>query len=109
MFALLAATTAKPHASLLSYIPLLAVIGVWYFYIRPKNKKAKEQRANSRNFEVGDEIQTIGGLIGRVTAIDGDLVSVSAGGNTLEFHRRAIGGRYERPVAPDATEEPQEQ
>jgi len=99
---LAAATKATPKQG--SWVPsmvmALAFFGVYWFYLRPRNKKMREQRTQGRQFEIGDEIQTIGGLIATVTGIDGDVVTVkTAGGQALEFTKRAIGGKFVRPSA----------
>ena len=57
--------------SLLPMILIYAVIIglVYLFLIRPNSKKKKEEAAMRNNLEIGDEITTIGGIVGRVVAI----------------------------------------
>lgn len=56
-----------------SWIPLvmLGVLAVvlYFFTIRPSKKQEKETTAMRNNLQVGDEITTIGGLIGKVVSI----------------------------------------
>ena len=42
----------------------------WLFVIRPQRRRAQEQRVLHESIAVGDEIVTLGGLIGRVRNID---------------------------------------
>ena len=60
-------------------IVLLALLALfWIFLIRPQRRRLSEQRALHESVSVGDEIVTLGGLIGRVRNIDEE-------DNTLEL------------------------
>ncbi len=49
---------------------LVAVVVVFYFFgIRPQKKQEKEVANMRNNLQVGDEITTIGGIIGKVVSI----------------------------------------
>ena len=49
---------------------LVLMLGVFYFFgIRPHKKQEKENNAMRNNLTVGDEITTIGGIIGRIVSI----------------------------------------
>jgi preprotein translocase subunit YajC len=53
----------------MAMLPLL-FLGVFYFLIiRPQNKRAKEQREMLTKIAVGDEIATTGGILGKVTEV----------------------------------------
>ena len=57
-------------------LPLLLIFIVFYFMlIRPQSKRAKEHRAMLAALEVGNEIATAGGIIGKVsrTLDDGEV------------------------------------
>ena len=47
--------------------------------IRPQQKKDKEDRAMRENLEIGDEIVTMGGIIGLVVSIKEDTVVIETG------------------------------
>lgn len=60
-----------------SYIILMvALIAVMYFVmIRPQKKRQKEEQEMRSSVEIGDEIITIGGIVGKVVTIrEEDLV-----------------------------------
>lgn len=64
-----------------SMIGIVVVYGViiaalYFFMIRPQNKKKKEEEAMRNNLEIGDEITTIGGIVGRVVSINDDTDSM---------------------------------
>ncbi len=52
---------------LIMMVGLLVVM--YFFMIRPQKKQEKEQNAMRNNLAVGDEITTIGGIIGKVVSI----------------------------------------
>ena len=54
-------------------IPLILVFGAMYFFlIRPQKKKEKAEIQMRNSIEVGDEITTIGGIIGKVVSVKDD-------------------------------------
>ena len=71
---------------------LLVVVFFYFFLIRPQKKQEKEA-ANMRNsLEIGDEVVTIGGIIGQIVKIKGETVTIATGKDrtTLRFLRTAI-------------------
>jgi preprotein translocase YajC subunit len=71
-------STSNP---LITLLPLLA-IGVlgYFFFIKPQQRKAQAARAaKSSDIEVGDEVQTVGGVIGTVLEIHGDRYTILTG------------------------------
>ena len=44
-------------------------VAMYFFMIRPQKKQEKEQNAMRNNLSVGDEITTIGGIIGKIVSI----------------------------------------
>jgi preprotein translocase subunit YajC len=102
MLVLATAATQTPQKGnpLFTFIMVGVFFAFYWFYLRPRNKKRREQLTQSRNFEVGDEIQTIGGLIATVVAINDDKIAVRTdSGVELSFIKRAIAGRYNPPAA----------
>ena len=78
---------------LLSLIPLVLIFVVMYFLlIRPQRKKDKEQQQMRNNLEVGDEVITIGGIIGIVVSLKEDNVIIETAGerNKIRIKRWAI-------------------
>jgi preprotein translocase subunit YajC len=59
-------------------IIIYAVIlgGMYLLFIRPQSKKKKQEEALRKNVDVGDEITTIGGIMGRVISIKEETESV---------------------------------
>jgi preprotein translocase subunit YajC len=100
--ALLAATTkaTKSSGSQYTLLIIVALFGLVYFLVlRPRSQKQRQARAQVRAAVVGDEIATIGGLVGTIVAEDGDRVTVSTGNGTeLVFLRQAIGKKLTPPA-----------
>ena len=57
-------------AGLMDFLPLIALVAVFYFLVlRPQAKRAKEQKAMVEALQRGDEIMTTGGIVGRVNKV----------------------------------------
>ncbi len=71
-------TAAPTSVSILTtLLPFVVLILVFYFLlIRPENKKKKALNEMRNALSVGDEVTTIGGIVGRVVHIKDDLVTV---------------------------------
>jgi preprotein translocase YajC subunit len=107
---LLAATKTSSSNPLITLLPLIAIglLG-YFFFIRPQQRKAQAARqAQNKDIEVGDEVQTVGGVIGTVLEIHGDRYTLLTGalnddGNLdgpqptrIVFVRQAIARKVER-------------
>ena len=58
-------------------LPLVLVFVVFYFMlIRPQKKRDKEIQKMRSNLEVGDEVVTSGGIIGRVVSLKEDTLVI---------------------------------
>lgn len=65
-----------------SLIMMVLLFAVMYFIlIRPQKKKEKEQQAMQRAVRIGDEIVTIGGIVGLVTRVEDDTIQIETGGD----------------------------
>jgi len=74
-------------------LPLVLIFAVFYFLlIRPQNKRQKEHREMVANIQVGDEIVTAGGVLGKVNEIKEQFVHVQvADGVVLKVQRHTVG------------------
>ncbi len=60
-----------------TFIMLIAMVLVFYFFMyRPQKKQEKEQNDMRNGLEVGDEITTIGGIIGKIVSIKDETVLI---------------------------------
>ena len=68
------------YAGVLSFAPMIIIILVFYFVlIRPESKRKKETAKMRESLSKGDEITTIGGIIGTVTKVKDDEITVETG------------------------------
>ena len=76
--------TASGSGSMWSSIIMMALIIVvfWFFIIRPQRKKDKETAKMRSELQVGDEIVTIGGIIGIIVSMKEDSLVIESGKNT---------------------------
>ena len=74
-------------------IILIAMFALlWVLFIMPQRKRLQAQRTLVAGVEVGDEIVTVGGLIGQVRATgDEELELEIAPGMRVRVSRRAVG------------------
>jgi preprotein translocase subunit YajC len=74
----LAATAAKKPSGSSATLLILVVIaaGFYFLILRPQRMKAKNQQQLVKQFEVGDEVLTAGGIVGHIIDIDGDRVTL---------------------------------
>lgn len=71
------------------------MIGVFYFFmIRPQQKKAKDAETFRSSLKAGDNVQTIGGLHGKIASVesDGTVIIIVDRSVRLKFEKSAIQG-----------------
>ena len=76
-------------------ILLVGLFALMYFLmIRPQQRRAKERAAMLSRADIGDVIATVGGVIGKIVAVEepGDVVFLEVDSDVeLRVQRRAIG------------------
>ena len=88
------ANPSDPASGMMSTIIMLVLmLGVFYFMlIRPENKRKKEAEQMRSAVKVGDEIITIGGVIGTVVSVKEDRLVIETGADLvrIEFAKWAM-------------------
>ena len=51
-------------------LPIIVFVGMYFLILRPQQKRMKEREALVRAAGVGDEVATVGGVIGIIVAED---------------------------------------
>ena len=93
MLHFLEATTTPGGGLLASMLPLALMFGLMYFIlIRPENKRKKEAEQLRSNVKVGDQVTTIGGIIGTVVSVKDEkfVMETSADQVRIELAKWAI-------------------
>lgn len=90
--ALAAAAPAQQPDPIMQFLPLLLIFVVFYFLlIRPQTKRAKEHKAMVGALSKGDEVVTNGGLLGRITDVDENFVTLKIADNVeVKVQRQAV-------------------
>ena len=87
---------AGTRGSMASSIILMVVLfgGMYFLMIRPQKKQQKKDQEMRDSTQVGDEITTIGGIMGRVVTVKDDSIVLETGAGAertkMKFQRWAI-------------------
>ncbi|MBR6428027.1 MAG: preprotein translocase subunit YajC [Clostridia bacterium] len=83
MFYFLTGTTqsqGNPYGGIITIVMLVAMVALFYFLMyRPQKKQEKEAKNMRDNLQVGDEVTTIGGIIGKVVSIKEETFLLETG------------------------------
>ncbi|MBV9192321.1 MAG: preprotein translocase subunit YajC [Betaproteobacteria bacterium] len=76
----------------IGFLPIILMFVLLYFLmIRPQMKRAKEQKAMVEALQKGDEVVTAGGIVGKITKLSDQYVTVEVAPNTeLVMQRSAV-------------------
>ena len=86
-------TSTNYSSTWVTIILLVVVFVVFYFFgIRPQKKQEKEVAAMRNNLQVGDEITTIGGIIGKIISIKDEtcVIETTRGGTKIRILKSAV-------------------
>jgi preprotein translocase subunit YajC len=77
---------------LVTFLPLILVFVVFYFFmIRPQMKKQKDMNNYRSSLKKGDKVVTTGGIFGRISDVKDNYVTVDVGGDVkLKVDKNAI-------------------
>ena len=96
IFMLTLQQTATQGNAFMQFLPLILIVVVfWFFIIRPQRKKDKETAKMRSELQVGDEIVTIGGIIGIIVSMKEDSLVIETGSDRskVRLARWAISGK----------------
>ncbi|MBP3437606.1 MAG: preprotein translocase subunit YajC [Clostridia bacterium] len=83
---LLNADAGTQGNSWMTIVMLILVVVVFYFFLIRPQKKQEKEAANMRNsLEVGDEIVTIGGIVGQVVNVKGETITIVTGKDRVKI------------------------
>ena len=102
---LLQTNPATGSQTLMSVVPFVLIIAIFYFFIiRPQNKKQKETQKMIDALKKGDKVVTIGGIHGVVTSTKEKTVILKVDDNVkIEVNRSAVAG-VEKESVPSKSE-----
>jgi preprotein translocase subunit YajC len=88
----MAPQTGQETNPLMSFIPLLLIIVIFYFFmIRPQMKRQKEVRKFRESLQKGDNVVTTGGIYGKIVEIKETVVILQVDKEvTLKVDKNAV-------------------
>ena len=79
-----AAPAAQQPDPLMGMLPFIVIFVLFYFMlIRPQMKRAKEQKKMVDALQKGDEVVTSGGMLGKITKVGEQFVSLEIADNVV--------------------------
>ena len=88
-FMLLQAQGGGDYSFLIMMVAIFAIM--YFFMIRPQNKKQKEIQNFRKNLEIGQEVITAGGIYGKVKDIEDSVVVLEiASGLKIKIDKNSI-------------------
>lgn len=87
-----AAAAPATQDPLIGFLPMIVIFVLFYFMlIRPQMKRAKEQRTMITALQKGDEVVTSGGLLGKITKVSDQYVTIEIAPNVnIPVQKQAI-------------------
>ena len=97
----LAAATGAGSSSSMIIRRLLFFVLMWFFMIRPEKKKQKKIEAMRSALSVGDEIVTIGGIMGTIVHVTEDDITIETGEDKVrvQFKKWAVSSNVRADAA----------
>jgi preprotein translocase subunit YajC len=85
-------SAAGVESNLMSFLPIILMFVVLYFLmIRPQMKRQKEQKAMMEALSKGDEVITVGGMLGKVAKVAEAYVTLEvADGTEVVVQKAAV-------------------
>ena len=77
---------------IMGLLPFIVIFVLFYFMlIRPQMKRAKDQKKMIETLQKGDEVITAGGLLGKITKVSEQYVSLEIADNvTIQVQKQTI-------------------
>ncbi len=89
-----------------SLVMIVAMVAIFYFMlIRPENKRKKQAAEMRNSLAVGDEVTTIGGIVGTICAVKNNSIVIETGADRvrIEMMKWAISTKGVQVTEEDAS------
>ncbi len=92
LFATSGAQGGNPGATMFMFAAIFAIF--YFLLIRPQRQQQKRQEEMIRALAKGDEVATVGGIVGKIVHLTDDIVTLRTAQDTrVEIERSKIGRR----------------
>ena len=89
MTLLLTADATATGGGMSMIIMLVAMFAIFYFLIiRPENKRKKKTEEMRSSLSIGDEITTIGGIVGKIVQVTEDTITFETGEDRVRIQTK---------------------
>ena len=97
--------TAQANSQLLSLVPFLLIMGIFYFMvIRPQKQEQKKHQEMLKGLEKNDEIVTTGGIHGVIVNVKEKTVVIRVDDNVkIEVERNCVAALVKEPQTAQGT------
>ena len=88
----MAQSAGGPQGGLITFLPMILLFVVFYFLlIRPNQKRQKQHKEMIAAIAKGDEVVTMGGMLGKVTDVNDNFLTIEvAKGTNVKIQRNLI-------------------
>jgi preprotein translocase subunit YajC len=93
MFAIILQQSPAPANPLVSFLPLIFIVAIFYFLVfMPMQRQKKQQAQMLSSLQSGNEVVTSGGIVGTIVSITGDtlILRVKPDNVKLQIARSAV-------------------
>ncbi len=99
------AESTSGSSALAFLFPFLILGGLFYLFIlMPQRRRQKQTKLMQAAMGIGDEVRTIGGIVGTIVDEDDETFTLDLGGSTMRVVKRAV-AEMMRPPQPDGDNE----
>lgn len=102
LFSFLLQAGSPAPSALLQFAPIVVIFGIFYLLLfLPMQKQKKAQAKMLAELKSGDSVVTTGGIVGTITALDSDTITlrVKPDNLKLQFARSAVSALFTRDAS----------
>ena len=73
----------------------VVILGLYFVMVRPNQKRKKQEEEMKKSLTIGDEVTTIGGIVGRVVRLreDSDTLVIETASEKIRIKKWAVASR----------------
>lgn len=80
--------TANPMATMMMMVGFIAIF--YFLFFRPQRKQQQEHKTLVEGLKKGDEITTVGGIVGTIVHLTDDRLTIKTGDTRIEIERSKV-------------------
>jgi preprotein translocase subunit YajC len=81
--------TANPAATLMMMMGFIAIF--YFLFFRPQRKQQQQHQNLVQGLKKGDEVSTLGGIVGTIVHLTDDRITLKTGDTRIEVERSKVG------------------